>query len=55
MNASSVRDHEAGPGHLWVALLPAMAFAGLVWGLAHHPLPWQAELPWVPSLAACRT
>ena len=40
----------AGPTYLWVATLPLAAFLGLLWGLVHHPLPWQAELPWVPSL-----
>jgi multicomponent Na+:H+ antiporter subunit A len=45
-------DHGAacGPTYLWVAAFPLAAFLGLVWGLVHHPLPWQAELPWAPSL-----
>jgi multicomponent Na+:H+ antiporter subunit A len=33
-----------------VALVPLAGFLGLAWGLAHYPLPWRAELPWVPSL-----
>ncbi|MCU0935180.1 MAG: hypothetical protein MUF66_03685, partial [Gammaproteobacteria bacterium] len=33
-----------------MALVPLAGFLGLAWGLAHYPLPWRAELPWVPSL-----
>ena len=39
-----------GPRDLWVVVLPLGAFLALVWGLATHPLPWQAQWPWVPSL-----
>ncbi len=38
------------PATLWLALLPLALFSALVWGLAHHALPWRLELPWVPSL-----
>ncbi len=51
--AGSAAGHghgAAGPTYLWVSLLPLAGFLALAWGLAHHPLPWRAELPWVPSL-----
>lgn len=44
------QTRAAGVRDLWVVLLPLSAFAGLVWGLAHYPLPWVWRLPWVPSL-----
>ncbi|MEZ5673527.1 MAG: proton-conducting transporter membrane subunit, partial [Thiotrichaceae bacterium] len=35
---------------LWLALLPFSLFIALVWGLSQYSLPWQFNLPWVPSL-----
>ncbi|NDP48840.1 MAG: DUF4040 domain-containing protein [Sulfuriferula multivorans] len=39
-----------GPTYLWLAAIPLSLFLLLVWGLINHSLPWQLELPWVPSL-----
>ena len=35
---------------LWLALVPLLLFAGLIWTLSEIPLPWQLHLEWIPSL-----
>jgi multicomponent Na+:H+ antiporter subunit A len=49
---SAARDHgpATGPTHLWLAAIPLALFLLLAWGLVRHPLPWQLDAPWVPSL-----
>jgi len=44
-------SHEGGPTYLWLAVIPFSLFLLLVWGLVQHPLPWQFDAQWVPSLA----
>jgi multicomponent Na+:H+ antiporter subunit A len=39
-----------GPTYLWLAAVPLMLFMLLAWGLSRHALPWQLDIPWVPSL-----
>jgi len=41
----------SGPTYLWLATVPLTLFLLLAWGFASHPLPWQIDVPWVPSLA----
>lgn len=50
MSATAAHAPGWGSRFLWVALLPLAGFAGLVWGLLHHPLPWRGAWTWVPSL-----
>lgn len=44
-------SHAQGPGYLWLAAAPLTLFLLLVWGLSRHALPWQFDVPWIPSLA----
>ncbi len=39
-----------GPTYLWLAGVPLALFLLLAWGLAHYDLPWQGDMPWIPSL-----
>ncbi len=50
MSSHPPLQQDAGPTHLWVALLPLAAFLALVWGSNQHALPWMLNLDWVPSL-----
>ena len=46
----AAHSETGGPTYLWLAAVPLSLFLLLVWGLTRHALPWQLELPWVPSL-----
>jgi multicomponent Na+:H+ antiporter subunit A len=50
VTAGGSHHTDAGGATLWLALLPLSLFLALSWGLLEHELPWQLELPWVPSL-----
>ncbi|MCP5159168.1 MAG: DUF4040 domain-containing protein [Gammaproteobacteria bacterium] len=50
MQATDLKPHAAKARYLSVALPPLAGFLLLIWGLIHHPLPWQGSLDWAPSL-----
>ena len=48
--STSAKNHQGTYLWLLVSLLPLSLFIALVSGLNHFSLPWQLNLPWVPSL-----
>jgi multicomponent Na+:H+ antiporter subunit A len=49
MSKASPR-HEQGTSYLWLAVVPLALFAVLVWEFLRHPLPWQFDAAWAPSM-----
>ena len=45
-------QHRSADDRRWLmaAILPAGLFAGLVWGLNEHALPWAWSWAWVPGI-----
>ena len=50
MNHGKDSSQEKHRDWLWLALVPLLLFAGLIWTLSEIPLPWQLRLEWIPSL-----